>query len=445
MMGWKEVELGDVLRKIIGGGTPSKANPLYWDGDISWCSVKDMEIGKYKVDSTEDKISLLGLKNSASNLIKKGTVITATRMGLGRVFINSIDLAINQDLKALIPNEKIDNKFLLFTILEKAELIDSLGSGATVKGIRLETLKSIRIFLPPLPIQRRIAAILSSYDDLIENNGRRIRLLEEIAQRTYEEWFVRFRVGGQQLEVEAETGLPKGWERKKLWELVGFEIGGGWGDEVESDEFPCSGYVIRGTDMENIQSGSLEKVPHRFHKLSNMASRKIQDGDIIFEVSGGSTYEGVAKTLVINEELLRQFDDDIMCASFCKLLRPTNKNVSYFLFLNFRFLRMMKTTEIWEIRSASNIVNYNWTAFLKFQEIKLPGETLLKSFSDFVSPVYDNIYKLGKQNLLLKQSRDLLLPRLMNGIISVARYPEIEQDVQLAAEDETPYNARQPI
>jgi type I restriction enzyme S subunit len=167
MSDWGKFKLGDTLNKIVGGGTPSKSIPEYWNGDIFWCSVKDMADDKFSISSTEDKISSLGLAKSASNLIKAGTVITATRMGLGRAFINNIDMAINQDLKALYPNEKIDNRFLLWTIINKRVEIDSLGTGATVKGITLETLKSIEINLPPLPTQKRIDSILSANDDLI--------------------------------------------------------------------------------------------------------------------------------------------------------------------------------------------------------------------------------------------------------------------------------------
>src|SRR5260221_5263188 len=140
-MSWDVVKLGDVLSRIIGGGTPSKANPDFWNGDIPWCSVKDMQDDKFQINSTEDFITEDGLKNSASNLILAGTVITSTRMGLGRAFINGVDMAINQDLKGLIPNARIENEFLLWSIVFKREELEGLGTGATVKGIRIETLK----------------------------------------------------------------------------------------------------------------------------------------------------------------------------------------------------------------------------------------------------------------------------------------------------------------
>jgi type I restriction enzyme S subunit len=155
-MSWEKVEFNDVLEKIVGGGTPSKTIPDYWNGDIPWCSVKDMVGDKYQLYSTEDTITNSGLENSSANLILAGTVITSTRMGLGRAFINKVDMAINQDLKALIPNEKIDNTFLLWTIVNKKEEIEGLGIGSTVKGIRLEVLRGLKFNLPPHPTQNRV-------------------------------------------------------------------------------------------------------------------------------------------------------------------------------------------------------------------------------------------------------------------------------------------------
>jgi len=233
----------------------------------------------------------------------------------------------------------------------------------------------------------------------------RIKLLEELAQNTFNERY--------------STNLE--FEEVNLGSLFGHEIGGGWGNDELTDEFNKPAYVIRGTDIDELPKGKLEKVPFRYHKKSNLASRKLQDGDIIFEVSGGSSYEGVAKTLLITEELLKQFDNAVMPASFCKLARPAKREYSNFLFLFLRFLRNNRGTEVFEIRSASNIVNYNWTAFLKFQKVKKPNDDVLEKFNAIVEPIYKQIYILGNQNQYLKEARDILLPRLMIGMIDVEK------------------------
>jgi len=220
-----------------------------------------------------------------------------------------------------------------------------------------------------------------------------------------------------QIEFNNWYASNEDFEEVNLGSIIGHEIGGGWGAEEQSEEFNKPAYVIRGTDIDELPNGKLEKVPFRFHKKSNLASRKLHDGDIIFEVSGGSSYEGVAKTLMVTNELLKQFDNAVMPASFCKLARPTERKYSNFLFLFWRFLRNRRGTEVFEIRSASNIVNYNWTAFLKFQKIKKPSDDELKKFNKIVDPIYKQVYNLGNQNQCLKEARDILLPRLMTGMI----------------------------
>ena len=291
------------------------------------------------------------------------------------------------------------------------------GVQAGIRGSELSLLK-----LPYLQIetQRKIASILTDYDDLIENNLKRIKLLEEQAQQTYEEWF-------------SVSGIPKGWNEYALGELISYHIGGGWGKEIEEDVFSDQAYVIRGTDMDNLPLGSIENVPFRWHKKSNLKSRKLQDGDIIFEVSGGSSYEGVAKTILITDGLLKQFDSDVMCASFCKLMRPKTIDYSYVLILFLKYLRKTKGTEIFEKRSASNIVNYNWEAFLKYQKVKMPNDDILLEFNQIVEPLINSVYLLGNQITKLKEARDILLPRLMSGMIDVDSL-EVEEQLGMVAE-----------
>ena len=151
------VPIGEVV-DFIGGGTPSRDVNNYWNGEIPWASVKDFK--GPSIDSTLESITHVGLSASSSALIPAGHVIMPTRMALGKAAINSIDVAINQDLKALMPKTRIDTRYLLHAILSRAKEIQSHGKGATVQGITIERLRAIQIPLPPLEEQRRIAAIL---------------------------------------------------------------------------------------------------------------------------------------------------------------------------------------------------------------------------------------------------------------------------------------------
>ena len=141
---WKWVVLGDTVNSHFGGGTPSKNNPMYWEGDIFWASVKDVGKGKY-IDNTIDRITEEGLRNSSSNLISPGNLIVVTRMGLDKISINRVPIAINQDLRALTLSSlvSIDYYFNFF----KTHGFE--GAGLTVKGIRVEELMNLPIPLPP--------------------------------------------------------------------------------------------------------------------------------------------------------------------------------------------------------------------------------------------------------------------------------------------------------
>ena len=151
--GWGALPLGCLIASNTGGGTPSKQNPSYWNGPIPWASVKDIQSEKYLV-STIDSISEEGLKDSSSNLIPPNRLIVVTRMGLGKLAINTIPVAINQDLRAIEPTSALDLNFayLLFKSLKM------VGSGVTVKGITVDKLHAMPVLLPPHAEQKRIVA-----------------------------------------------------------------------------------------------------------------------------------------------------------------------------------------------------------------------------------------------------------------------------------------------
>ena len=139
-----------------------RSNPHFWGGSIPWVTVKDF--ATFNPYHTQEFTTLEGIKNSASNLIPKGTLITSTRMGLGEAVIYEVDVTINQDLKAIFPKKDIDNSFLYHWFKMNAEHIQSLGNGSTVKGISLPDLKKIAFAKTTLFEQRAIAAVLSDMD-----------------------------------------------------------------------------------------------------------------------------------------------------------------------------------------------------------------------------------------------------------------------------------------
>ncbi|TYC60938.1 restriction endonuclease subunit S [Zoogloea oleivorans] len=159
---WEQTRLGDSIEKFIGGGTPSRANSQYWGDEIPWVTVKDF--ATFNPRYSQESITKTGLRNSASHLIPKGTLITSTRMALGKAVVYEVDVAINQDLKALFPRSGLDTQYLYFWFEYYGKFIDELGSGSTVKGISLPELKKIQLNLPPIKEQAAIVTILADMD-----------------------------------------------------------------------------------------------------------------------------------------------------------------------------------------------------------------------------------------------------------------------------------------
>ncbi len=181
--GWEWVRFENIILSITGGGTPSKNNPQFWNGTIPWASVKDLKEKKY-LEKTIDYITEEAIKKSSTNLIPKNRIIVCTRMGLGKIAINKIDLAINQDLKALQLPKEIDINYFYNCYLT----LDIVGTGVTVSGIRQSELLNLAIPLPPLNEQHRIVAkvdaLMKLCDELetrSQNKRDRILKLGEVA------------------------------------------------------------------------------------------------------------------------------------------------------------------------------------------------------------------------------------------------------------------------
>jgi len=158
---WVEKKLGDVC-SLIGGGTPSKKNEQFYTGDILWATVRDMKLDV--ITHTECSITKEAVSKSSTNIIPKGNVIIATRVGLGKVCLINQDTAINQDLRGVIPKEKpgLQIKYLFWWFKSISKLIVNEGTGATVQGVKLPFVKSLNIPIPTTASQSSVIALLDT-------------------------------------------------------------------------------------------------------------------------------------------------------------------------------------------------------------------------------------------------------------------------------------------
>ena len=267
--------------------------------------------------------------------------------------------------------------------------------------MKSEDIKGFKILLPKN--YKQIASILSGYDDLIENNLKRIKILEEMAQQTYEEWFVRMRFPGYETAVmNEETGLPEGWEKVKLGEWIKTSSGGTPSKKKEAVFY---------------ENGTIPWV--RTGELKNFI---LIDSEIKITASG--LKNSSAKLFPKGTVLLAMYGNTIGEVTYCDFSTSTNQACCGFLVKNenesyFVHQYLLKNKEqVLSFRMGAAQENISQTIIQNMELIK-PNEILLTEFGQITKRFYDSIINLLNQNQRLREARDLLLPRLMMGIVEV--------------------------
>lgn len=319
--------------------------------------------------------------------------------------------------------DKVFPKYLLYYLNQKhmKEHMQLLGSGAAQGKLGNYKTKRMKIELPNLNVQRKIAEEAEKYDCLIENNNKRIKILEQMALELYKEWFVRFRYDSKEIEYqESNLGMiPSTFNVVPIGELIDYYIGGGWGNDTKSDEYCEEAFVIRGADFPNVRIGDISTTPLRFHKKSNYDKRKLLPGDIVIEISGGTEEKPVGRTILITDELLTEFSYSVICASFCKLIRVSKEKISP-IYLHYWMNYMYETRMIDRFQlQSTGIINFKFEYFLRKGLVLIPPKDLMVEFERKIKILKKQIDSLSIKNSNLREQRDLLLPRLMSGKLEI--------------------------
>ena len=274
-------------------------------------------------------------------------------------------------------------KFLYYWILshEGQKKIDAIAKGTAQKAVPIATLKLIEIPLPPIETQKRIADILSAYDDLIENNQKQIKLLEEAAQRLYKEWFVDLRFPGHE-HTAIVDGVPEGWERKKLIDIAEFKRG----KTITRDS------IIEGNVP--VVAGGLE--PAYYHNTAKTISP-------VITVSGSGANAGFTRLYYEN-----------VWASDCSF---ADMNTTKHLYFVYCFLKANKDSI--DVLQKGSAQPHVYAKDINNMEVIFPSEEYLMSFKNFSSFIFEKIKVLQSQIVNLTQARDRLLPKLMSGEMEV--------------------------
>jgi len=409
-MKWDSRKLIDVATIIMGQSPPGSTYNELRDGLPFFQGVRDYG-QRYPIERV--------YCNAPTRIAEEGDILFSVRAPIGRINRTNIRCSIGRGLSILRPHRSEDFNFVEYLLKSMSNSWGGLESqGAIFGNAKKRDIENLSFPWPDETIRLKMGTVLSKYDDLIDNNSKRIKLLEESAQLLFKEWFVNFKFSGHE-KVKIRNGIPEGWESKPLEKYLEFFIGGGWGKDEYGFDYREPAYVIRGTDLPKILNGNIDNIPFRHHKESNLKSRQLLHGDIIFEVSGGSKGQPVGRALLVYDKLLDQFAESVMCASFCKLIRANTEVSPEYIYLYLQEIRSNGKMSAYENQSASNIVNFKFTEFINREHLLRPPNKIINEFTVFVHNIFSQCYCLAEQIDKLKKARDILLPRLMDGSIEV--------------------------
>lgn len=401
------------------------------------------------------------------NYFKVGdTLFSNIRTYFRKVWLADFEGGASPDVLIFRTNdsEKLDPNYLYF-LLSNEDFVNY--TVLTAKGAKMPrgdkaAIMQYKFFLPDIDKQREIGLGLLTMNKKIELNRQTSQTLEHIAQAIFKSWFVDFEptrakiaakqagqnperaamaaISGKTLDeldhlspeqqtqlkttaalfpdalVDSELGeMPEGWVAKPFGDLLSKTIGGDWGKEEPDEKHTEKVKILRGTDLPNVYAGSDDRVPTRYVTAKKLATRKLEAGDIVIEVSGGSPTQPTGRSLYLTQEIVCRLNADLEPASFCRLFRPVEPEVGLILGLHLQKIYGEGKTWLYQ-NTSTGISNFQTKVFLDKELVIVPSNELKKHFYNFVIPY---IKKMSSgENKDLAELRNVLLPKLLSGELS---------------------------
>lgn len=399
-MSWKKAKLSECCQSISDGDhqAPPKSNK-----GIPFVTISNIK------DNSFDFTNCMHVPQSYyDNLLakrkpQKGDILYSVvgSFGIPVLIKENVKFTFQRHIAILRPNPHIvEPAYMYYSMLSKAFFLqaDAAAIGAAQRTISLSSLQNLTINLPDLPTQRRIASILSAYDDLIENNRRQIKLLEEAAQRLYREWFVELRFPGHE-SVKVVDGVPEGWMKGTVDNIVKLLSG----YPFKSYEYVSSG-KYRLITIKNVKDGEFS--PDNVDYIDQLPDKVpshciLTEGDILLSLTGN-----IGRVCIVNgyNYLLNQR------VAKLQTLHPA------YAYCMFRSKEMLN-----KMTALSNGVAQQNLSPIRAEKIRIliPSSNLLFQFKNIVEPIISQIILLNNQITFACEARDRLLPELMGREIEV--------------------------
>jgi len=434
---WREYRIGEIA-DIVGGSTPSTADPSNFNGDIPWLTPKDLS-GPHDryVSRGERNLSRKGLESCSAQLLPAGTVLVTSRAPIGYAAIAKNPIATNQGFRNLIPKPGFDSEFLYYWVKAHVEELQRYASGSTFQELTGTALAQIRICVPPLPEQRAIAHILGTLDDKIELNRRMSETLEAMARALFKAWFVDFEPVRAKMEgrwqrgqslpglpahlydlfpdrlVESELGeIPEGWEVKRIGDLA--EVFGGSTPRTDRSEYWEGGthHWVTPKDLSALSVPVLLDTERKITDagLSQISSGLLPKGTVLLSSRAPIGYLAIAEVPVaVNQGFIAMKP------------RPGISNL---------FLLRWASAAQEEIVSHANGSTFLEISKSSFRTIRVvsPSSSIMNAFDRISRPMYRKVVENERESRTLAALRDALLPKLIRGEIRVKEAERFVQD-----------------
>ena len=395
-MSWEKVKLGDICESISDGDhlpPPKSVNgiPFVTISNVNSSNQFDFKNTMFVPQEYYEK-----LDEKRKPRINDILYSVVGSFGIPVFIKENRPFVFQRHIAILRPNEsRIHPRYLYYKMLSKDFYMkaDAVAIGAAQRTISLTSLRNMEISIPCKDSQKRIADILSAYDDLIENNQKQIKLLEEAAQRLYKQWFIDLRYPGHET-TKIIDGLPEGWSVKTVDDIAEYINGYAF----KPSDWQTKGYpIIKIKEMNegvtaDTPRNSGETIPPKY---------VIGSGDIVF--SWSATLAAIiwdGETGLLNQHLFKVIPHKDFSREF---VLQTIKN----------------TLEEFQNLTTGSTMKHIQRGKLKEVKVNTPTSNIMKEFEKITEPIRNQILNKKKQILDLIQSRDRLLPKLMNGELEV--------------------------
>lgn len=399
-MSWTTAKLDEL--GTVGRGKSRhrpRNDPSLYGGDVPFLQTADITNANYYIESYSQTYNEKGL--AQSKLWTEETLcMTIAGENTAKTAVLNFPACFPDSIVGFIPHrDKANLRFVKHALDLMKSKFRNVSKGATQDNLSLSKILSFDISVPPVEYQQKVAAILSAYDDLIENNRRRIGLLEEAARQLYKEWFVRFRYPGHE-HVKIMDGVPEGWERTPASKIL-YVLSGGTPKTTTPQYW--DGEIGFFTPKDAVRRAYVSKTEKTITEEGlARCNSKLYPKDTLFITARGTVGK---MNLALVPMAMNQS---------CYAL-VSNSGLSQ------RLLYLTMDASLQQFRSQASGAVFDAIVVATFDRISVikPDSTIAEAFDDMVNPIFDQVANLGKQTEQLGKARDLLLPRLMKGTLTV--------------------------